>query len=59
MKWVPVRVKKTRQSEKLEPAAAPGAANYKILPSGPIPLPALSEFSTPTALKFITPALRA
>jgi hypothetical protein len=35
------------------------AANYKILLPGPIPLPALSEFSTPTALQFITPALRA
>jgi hypothetical protein len=48
-------------ASKREAGASHGSrgANYKILPSGPIPLPALSEFSTPTALQFITPALRA
>jgi hypothetical protein len=35
------------------------AANYKISPSGPIPLPALTEFSTPGVAQFIMPALKA
>src|SRR6478609_8183461 len=54
VKWVPVRVKKTRQNENLEPGTNlirtrpdSKAATYKISPFGPIGLPALSGFSTP------------
>jgi hypothetical protein len=56
VKWAPFRVKKTRQNENLKRGSdpigtvAPGCANYRIPPSGPIGLPRLSRFSTPQEL---------